>query len=215
MAQSEEDISTFFETSTNLLQYNLDENDEISENVCHYFTENQFCDKMNNLVGDEFTLLHFNARSMNKNFDNFNVFLQNKSSNFTAIGISETWFSCDSDVSLYSLSGYDLVTNSRRNKRGGGVALYISLQMDYRVRHELHTMNDLLETIFVEIDIPGRRNVIIGVIYRPPQGNLDLAVNELQTILSNPLLANKTVFLMGDYNANLLQYNENTNIGVF
>ena len=214
MGQSEEDISNFFEAKTNSLESNVNENNETIINNCHYCTENQFIDKMCTSVGDELTLLHFNIRSMNNKIDNLNVFLQNQRSNFTAIGISETWFSSNSDVNLYSLPGYSLVTNSRSGKKGGGVALYVSSQMEYLVRHELNTMNNLLESIFVEVVIPGKRNVIIGVVYRPPPSNLDLAVNEMQIILSNPLFVNKTVFLMGDFNANLLQYDENIQIDV-
>ena len=67
----------------------------------------------------------------------------------------------------------------------------------------------------MECFIPGKKNIIIGVVYRPPQSNLDLVVNEMQDILLNPLFVNKTIFLMGDYNANLLRYDENDHINAF
>ena len=108
-----------------------------------------------------------------------------------------------------------MVSNNRRDKRGGGVALYIPSVMDYQICHELTIMNDVLETIFVDVFIPGKRNVVLGVVYRPPQSNLNLFIDEVHDILSNPLLNNKTIFLMGDYNLNLLTCDGNSCIDDF
>ena len=38
-----------------------------------------------------FSVIHLNARSIPKNFDNFLTFLENVEIQFTAIGVSETW----------------------------------------------------------------------------------------------------------------------------
>ena len=108
-----------------------------------------------------------------------------------------------------------MVSNNRRDKRGGGVALYIPSHMDYQICPEITVMTDVLETIFVEIFVPGKRNVVIGVVYRPPQSNLNLVMDEMQNILSNPSLDNKIVFLMGDYNVNLLNCDGNNHIDDF
>ena len=99
--------------------------------------------------------------------------------------------------------------NNRQDRRGGGVALYVPTQLNYRVLNKVNVMNDLMESVFVGLFFPGRRNVIVGVVYRPPQGNVNLFINEMQTVLSNSIFLQKTVFVMGDYNVNLLQYDEN------
>ena len=178
-----------------------DENDDQITINCNYCTEKQFFDMVCGSESNELALIHLNIRSMCKNFENFSVFTK-RISGFTAIGVSETWFPSEFDTSLYLIPGYNLVSNNRRDKRGGGVALYIPSVMDYQICHELTIMNDVLETIFVDVFIPGKRNVVLGVVYRPPQSNLNLFIDEVHNILSNPLLNNKTIFLMGDYNLN-------------
>ena len=70
------------------------------------------------------------------------------SSEQVAIGISETWFASETDTNIYFIPGYDLISNNRKNKRGGGVAIYIP---DYQVCHELNTMTEHLEAVFIEI----------------------------------------------------------------
>ena len=152
---------------------------------------------------------------MSKNFDKLLSFMANMHSDFTAMGISETWFGDESDASLYPIPGYNLVSNSRLDKRGGGVAMYIPSHFDYQVHHGLNAMSNLLETLFVEILIPGRRNIVLGVVYRPPQGNISLFMSELQDMLLNPLLSNKDLFLMGDYNIDLLQCDVNNQCNDF
>ena len=42
-------------------------------------------------------------------------------------------------------------------------------------------MNDSIESLFIEIPIPQNKNIVIGVIYRPPNSN----TNEFLTYLSN------------------------------
>ena len=142
-------------------------------------------------------------------------FIRNVNSEQVVIGISETWFTSETDKNIYSIPGYDLISNYRKSKRGGGVAIYIPSQLDYQMCQELNTMCDHLEALFLEIYVPGRKNIVIGVIYRPPQGNLIHFMNEMQSILENPVLNGKSLFLMGDYNVNLLHCNENDHVDDF
>ena len=62
-----------------------------------------------------------NIRSANKKFDPLRLFLESLSFNCSVIGLSETWFSDHSDPSLFSLRHYNLITNNRQGKAGGGV----------------------------------------------------------------------------------------------
>ena len=77
------------------------------------------------------------------------------------------WFS-GVPHSLYSLNGYDLISNQKVNKIGGRVAIYISLKFKYTFRGEFNHMTDILESLFVEISNYAKKNVIIGVVYNPP-----------------------------------------------
>ena len=122
MAETDDDVCNFFESNASTLeQYDENDDDQVTIN-CDYCTENQFFDMVCGSESNELALIHLNICSMCKNFENFSVFTKRISSGFTAIGVTETWFPDDIDTSLYSIPGYNLVSNNRQCKRGGGVA---------------------------------------------------------------------------------------------
>ena len=71
----------------------------------------------------------------------------------------------------YAIDGYDFILNNRSKKSGGGVALYLSNCFEFTVLHELNFINEFIESLFVEISIPQSKNIIVGIIYRPPSSN--------------------------------------------
>ena len=67
---------------------------------------------------------------------------------------------------------------------GGVVALYVPQCFECTVYEELNVMNDSIDSLFIEIPIPQNKNIVIGVIYRPPNSN----PNEFLTYLSNLII---------------------------
>ena len=68
-------------------------------------------------------------------------------------------------------------------------------------------MNNCIEAIFVEINknqIGYSKNVICGVIYRPPNTDIKEFSDNIGELLSKIKHENKTVYLSGDYNIDLL-----------
>ena len=195
------------------LEFNFDSNDSTTQAISQYYTEDQFIS--NFLLNDkEFSMLHLNIRSANKNFDSLRVLIEGFNYNCSVIGLSETWFS-DHSPSLVSLPDYNLVVNNRPDKAGGGVGMFISRQFEYEVRNELTFMNSNIETIFVEIIIPGNKNIIIGTFYRPPRSNSNDFLNCMQQILTDPVVQNKQCFFMGDFNINLFHNHSSVFIQIF
>ena len=78
-------------------------------------------------------------------------------------------------------------------------------RLTYRERPDLGTFDEgVFESIFVEIiRSGGRRNDIVGVIYRPPGGDLTRFRTELARVLG--LLRGTDVYIMGDFNVDLLR----------
>ena len=65
----------------------------------------------------------------------------------------------------------------------------------------------MFESIFIEIDkhvFNKNSNIVIGVIYRPPNTDINCFNESLNVILDKLKNENKLCFLMGDYNINLL-----------
>ena len=67
-----------------------------------------------------------------------------------------------------------------------------------------------MEYTFIEIVNPKKSNIIVGVIYRHPSMDLtDFNCNYLSKLLENISKEQKSIFLLGDFNVNLLNYEHN------
>ena len=176
--------------------------------ISDYYTENQFnartLDKT--LDPNAFSVFHLNIRSVPKHIQDLNNYLSNINVKFTILGLSETWVS-NSSSGIYNMEGYDQIENYRTNRTGGGVSLYIKKNVKYLRRSDLDIFDNHLESLFVEIDkqsVNCRRNVIVGVLYRPPNTDPDAFIQSLTPLLEKLDNENKTLYLMGDFNVNLL-----------
>ena len=75
------------------------------------------------------------------------------------------------------------VAQVRKNKQGGGGSLYIKKSYQFRERFDLATNdNDVIESQVIEL-MAKPKNILIGIIYRPPNGKLE----EFKECLSNLL----------------------------
>ena len=133
--------------------------------------------------------------------------LQNLKLKFSFIGLTETWLNSD-NYNLYYLQNYNMLHNYRCGRSGGGVALYIDSTFNFKSRKDMSVMDDSIETIFAEIDKGSTgldKDIIIGVIYRAPNSDLSVFNDKLSQILSKANLNNKYLYLLGDFNVDLLQ----------
>jgi len=201
----EEYVSNTCTNSAQEFNYNLDSNDPVQNPSCFYLTQNQYKNNIMNATDESFLLLHMNIRSINRNFDNLRLLLENpKQKPCSIIGLTETWLSTDSSQS-FSLPGFNLVVNSRQNRTGGGVGIHVSNIFEYTVHEQLNCMDDVVESPFVELTNPNGKNILIGVMYRPPKSNINNFITYLQSLLQNPIFSNKDSFLMGDFNIDLMK----------
>ena len=121
---------------------------------------------------------------------------------FSVIGVTETWLR-ESDP-LYNIHNYKFVANGRQTKRGGGVGLYIRNDLQYTSRTDLDINEPYIEYLFVELQ-NFSRNIIIGVLYRPPNQPVQPFIESMDNLLRTINTENKSVFLLGDFNLNLLE----------
>lgn len=161
---------------------------------------NSFLPSHNNL----FSLLHLNSRSLINKMSSLNILLLETKIEFSCIGISETWLD-DSAASLIALPNYNFVYNNRKNQLGGGVGLFISNRYQYLIRDDLCPDNPAFQWLAVEIIIPHCSNLIIYIVYRPPNSDTTFFTDQLILSVSNKSLKNKHIYLLGDFNINLYQ----------
>ena len=92
------------------------------------------------------------------------------------------------------------MSKCRSNKKGGGVSLYINEKIPFIERHDLNVFNEYIESVFIEIDKPKlnvEKNVIIGVIYRPPNTDIEIFNEYLGSILDKVGHEKKLSYTLG------------------
>lgn len=98
------------------------------------------------------------------------------------VGISETWL--DDCHHFSDIAGYNFLHKLRVTRVGGGVSLYIGEHLNYKERPELaFTVDGSAESLFAEINRTKEKNVIVGIIYRPPDSNLNEFLCDLDQVL--------------------------------
>ena len=167
---------------------------------CEYYTESQINHTITNKQG--LSIIHFNCRSINANFEKIEEFLQNIDHTFDVIALTETWLNENSLVP--ELVGFKCCHQPRLNKKGGGVAMYINNQLNFKILDTCTTsVNDTLECLSIEIVFDNSKNIVISCIYRQPGSCVESCIDLLNSFFST-LSKKKLVYLCGDFNINLL-----------
>ena len=154
---------------------------------CEYYVEENFNEMLHQKnileVSNCLSLLHVNILILHRNLDSLTILLKNLELRFSFIGITETWLR---DSSHYTdISGYNFVHNPRKDRTGGGVGLYLADKFDFKYRPDLvFSSTECAESLFVEINRPKEKNIIVGVVYRPPKHLQDF-MNSLDSLLAS------------------------------
>ena len=92
----------------------------------------------------------------------------------------------------------------------GGTLLYIANHLSFKSRNDLNLYKtNQLESTFIEILNSKKSNIFVGCLYKHPvMDNTDFNKNYLNPILDKISKENKQVFLLGDFNIDLLNYND-------
>ena len=156
------------------------------------------------------SLFHINACSLNKNFDDLQYLLSCTKKKIDIIAVSETRIT--RNVSLLNnlnLNNYSFEFTPTETS-AGGTLLYIANHLSYKCCNDLNIYKkNELESTFIQIVNPKKSNIIVRVIYRHPSMDLtDFNCNYLNKLLENISKEQKSIFLLRDFNVNLLNYNE-------
>ena len=154
-------------------------------------------------------IAHINIRSMTNKWELIKMNFM--SANLHVLGLSETWLNNMIPSELYTLSNeYTLIRNDRNwhndnnliPKKGGGVATYIRNNLDFSGTTHSHfnTSNANIESQWISINQKNSKLILIGNVYRPPQGDIDEFIHVIEHILSSIDLSKTELYIMGDIN---------------
>ena len=124
---------------------------------CKYYGEEDLNEGI--VHTNSFSLIHFNARSLSKNF-NAIILLQS---------LRPAWLE-DNCTNAFDIDGYQVKHTVKDNKRGGGCSIYESNVIKFNLFKPLCTScDDVFDCVAVEVQNKSR-NIIVGCLYRPPGG---------------------------------------------
>ena len=154
-----------------------------------------------------FSALHCNIRSLSSNQDNFLHMLASFNFSFSLIGLTETKIRADENpIMNVNIPGYNFVSEPSLSN-AGGVAFYIRDNLNFSLRTDLTVSNLDCDALWIEILTHGQPNVLCGVTYRHPNGNIDNFMNYINSKVSKIHLEEKMSLIMGDFNIDLLKTN--------
>ena len=155
-------------------------------------------------------LFHINVCSLNKNFNKLEHLLSRTNKKFDVIAISETritqYIYLTNNLTMNNFSVEFTPTESS----AGGTLPYVANHLSYKPHLDLNIYkSNKLESTFIEFLNPKKYSIIIGCIYKHHSVDLiDFNTNYLNNLLDKVSKEQKSVFLLGDFNVNLLNYND-------
>ena len=205
MCFSKNDIPILFDNLGQPLDLNTTDH-SLWNDKCNYAESHDI--RNLNQTGNNLVVLQLNIRSLLGKHQELIQFLNDLSLNYSLpklILLSETHLN-DSKIRHLNIPNYKLVYQNRSTKMGGGVAILIHNSLMYKERTDLKTFNsDILECIFLEMNIKGKQPIIMGSLYHPPSTN-PKKFNHVYNQLVNKLKNEKKEIILGmDHNLNLLK----------
>ena len=149
-------------------------------------------------------LMYLNIRSLYKHHDE--LFLN--CCDFDMICIGETWLNRTIRDSCISHHNFTLFRQDRQGpKRGGGLAVYMKANYG-KYAHivcNCSSSNNDLEQLWIEIDIPNHKKMLLVNTYRPPSGNAKNAMEQLRSTINRyGNISTRELVIMGDLNIDIL-----------
>ena len=201
-----------------------DETDTLFEDFkpnCHYYEVDQFRKTQSSWNQKSFSILHTNICSLQANIENLEDLLTDLSYDFKVIALTETWNPEKSKdrFTAKQLPGYHEYYGTTGSSSKGGCGFYIKDSLTSLPREDLDfkiTENGQeTETCWVELINTKSVNTLVGTVYRHPSKNNDQFFSNLKKTLKKVNRERKKVILCGDFNFNLLNFDQDDQVNTF
>ena len=166
---------------------------------------------------NQLSFFHLNVKSIPKHFDELDMYINSLKLEFTMIALTETWLD-KGKQDLYNMPKYNCINRFRKQRRWGGVSLYIRNDIKYMSRPDLEYFDGEMESLFIEIDknvFNLASNVVVGVIYRMPNTWMEVFNDRMSDIMNIVQRERKICYFLGDFNVDLLKYESHQSTAAF
>ena len=209
-------LKSFFKEVNDLSVNTRDDDDNITELNCNYVDINSFDHKVNK---KNLSFFHLNIASLTKHKEELETSLKMTDFKFDILGITETKIKHNKNPLIdINLNGYKTFSTPTEAASGGAL-IYIADHFNskpLKILDKIMYKSRQLESVFIEICNKSKKNIIVGCIYRHPSMDLE-EFNEdyLEPLMEELSASKKMVYLMGDYNIDLLKLDSDTPTSTF
>ena len=106
------------------------------------------------------------------------------------------------------IPGYVSLHQTWKNRRGGGLCIFLLESLSYKVRDDFAVNSSAIECLCVEVFNKTSKSILSNLAFRPPNGDPNELENHFNNILSKQEITNKELVLVRDFNINVLDFNE-------
>ena len=167
-------------------------------------------------IEKNFNIFHSNVNGLESKLDTLQTFLSTAKSAMDVIAITETSeHSTQSFISNINIDDYTPAFSTPSLSQKGGTALYIKKAYNAFERNDLKVQHADFEGVWVEIKNDSDKNIVCGCVYRHPRRNPETFLQYLDLTLSKISNEDKEIYICGDFNLNLLDYESNPHCSNF
>ena len=150
-----------------------------------------------------FKIAHLNIQGLitdnSSKVDHVNLLLNDN--DIDVFCINETWLNNKVGDSEVNIDGYSVYRLDRQNgKIRGGVLCYVKDNIPSKQNVDLYDID--MEAIFIEINLPKTKPILIGSIYRPPDCSADY-LDKLDAMFRKCNTLYDDVYILGDFNLDI------------
>ena len=188
-------------------------------NTCKYYDTEALNKDFSSECGD-LRVLHMNIRRLAKHKGEFIAFLSTIDLSFDILILSEIGDDANNYMNDNFLPEYNVFSTTPKHNKYGGIAILIKkglgsvkIRDDLGINHKCECSKCQIEDKWLELEIANKTHIIGGV-YRHPNGSVNHFISGLEDTLAK-IPDNVNCTLAGDFNVNLLNYEQPTSFDYF
>ena len=104
--------------------------------------------------------------------------------------------------------------NQQNARKGGGLCIFANHSVSCQIRRDLDIFDENNECLNIEINNKLNKNMF-SVVYRPPSSDANTFLNSMNKIFHHAQKTNKHIYLTGDLNINVTDYDCNKKVRYF
>ena len=117
-------------------------------------------------------MLHLNVRNLSQNFESSKELLTAIKFEFKVMCLTKTWCTDDPiNEFFFNLKNYTSINQVRKHDRGGGICLFIHNSLTFKLRSDLGTNNNDIESLVTQIINKKKQKCRLSAQYRQPVGD--------------------------------------------